>query len=307
MSIFPSLFAHGKGISLILSLTFSAFLQAQSQEDIMRLLNNVDLDQLGSSILERAEQPDRLFYFPTSDEPATPAKWKFSFESVNFSSADGTKLHGWFIHPKTTSPRGTVVFSHGNAGSIGHHIGYAAWLVDEGYQLFMYDYRGFGKSEGKIDRKGIVEDVAAAFRYVKSRNDVDSSEIISLGHSLGGAKSVTAIAATPVNGLKAVIVDGTFASYKEMATLLAGELGSGLISDDLSPQDYIRKIAPTPFLVIHGDKDQIVPISQGRALFQAAAQPKTFIQIQNGKHENTFTIQNGAIQKRVLSWLNKLD
>jgi alpha-beta hydrolase superfamily lysophospholipase len=90
-----------------------------------------------------------------------------------------------------------IVFSHGNTGSIGHHLGFVIWLVDAGYNVLMYDYRGFGKSGGMVDRRGMVNDVKAAFTYTSSRADVDAGNLVSYGHSLGGAKSVTAIGESP--------------------------------------------------------------------------------------------------------------
>jgi pimeloyl-ACP methyl ester carboxylesterase len=83
---------------------------------------------------------NQLFYFPTHDEPATPATWGFKFENIDFKSADGT-----------------LVFSHGNAGSIGHHLGFVTWLAEAGYNVMMYDYCGFGKSGGSVDRRGMAD------------------------------------------------------------------------------------------------------------------------------------------------------
>ncbi|MCU0752770.1 MAG: lysophospholipase [Akkermansiaceae bacterium] len=144
------------------------------------------------------------------------------------SSADGTPLHGWFIPAKGKSPQGTVVFSHGNAGSLGHHLGFVTWLVEAGYNVMMYDYRGFGKSGGSVDRRGMVDDVKAAFAHVGRRPGVDPRRLVSYGHSLGGAKSVTALGETPVRGLRAVVIDGAFASYKAMARVIGGQLGESL-------------------------------------------------------------------------------
>ena len=136
-----------------------------------------------------SDNANKLFYFPTRDEPATPANWNLKYDDVDFRSTDGTRLHGWFLPGKTSQkPKGTVVFSHGNAGSIGHHLAFITWLADAGYNVFMYDYRGFGKSGGTVDRAGMLEDVKAAFAYVSQRPDVDPTQLISLGHSLGGAK-----------------------------------------------------------------------------------------------------------------------
>jgi uncharacterized protein len=246
---------------------------------------------------------NRLFYFPTRDEPSTPAAWGYRYESVWFASQDGTRLHGWFVWPHRSQPRGTVVFSHGNAGSMGHHLGFVMWLARAGYQVLLYDYRGFGASAGQVDRKGMIEDVQAAFRCATARKDVAGRPLLSYGHSLGGAKSITALAQQPVPGLKGVIVDGAFASYRSMASLFGGPLGGSFVTDELSPRDFVRRIAPVPLLVIHGTSDEIVPFSQGKELFERAAQPKTLFEVKQGQHGDSLSRDNGAYRKRMLAWI----
>ena len=246
---------------------------------------------------------DSLFYFPTRDEPATPAKWGFKYDNIDFVSTDGTKLHGWFMPARGELAKGTVVFSHGNAGSIGHHLGFVMWLVEADYQVFMYDYRGFGKSGGELDRHGMVEDVKGAFAYVAGRKDVDAGKLISYGHSLGGAKSVTAISEKHVKGLRAIVIDGTFASYQSMARLVGGDLAAKLISDDFSPKGCIAMIKDTPLLVVHGDRDQVVPIAQGKELFELANEPKTLFEVKGGSHGDSLARDEGAYRKRMLAWL----
>lgn len=274
-------------------------------EQIQELLREADVDVNGLAA-ELLGSPDtnRLFYFPTRDEPATPAKWGYRYDDVEFESADGTKLHGWFIKAEGGEPKGTVVFSHGNAGSLGYHLGFVMWLAEAGYQVFMYDYRGFGKSGGDLNREGMVEDVKAAFRYVSGRPDVRKDKLVSYGHSLGGAKSVTAIAEDKPEGLKAIVIDGAFSSYRAMATLVGGQLGASLISDELSPKDFIAKITETPLLVVHGDRDEVVPFVQGKLLFDLANEPKTLFEVVNGQHGNSLSRDAGAYRKRMLAWLD---
>lgn len=262
------------------------------------------LGDLAKSLLGGTSNANRFFYFPTRDEPATPTKWSLKYEDISFRSIDGTPLHGWFLPAKATpQPKGTVVFSHGNAGSIGHHLWFVTWLAEAGYNVFLYDYRGFGKSGGEVDRAGMIEDVKSAFAYVASRPDVDPNNLISYGHSLGGAKSVTAIAEGEIKGLRAIIIDGTFSSYQGMARIMGGELGASLITDEFSPKDYIKKITGSPVLVIHGDQDQVVPFSQGKLLFDLANEPKTLFEVKEGTHGNSLARDNGAYRKRLLEWL----
>lgn len=247
---------------------------------------------------------DNLFYFPTHDQPCNPATWGFKFEEVGFHSGDGTSLHGWFIPSRVSKAKGTVVFSHGNAGSLGHHLGFVLWFAEAGFNVLAYDYRGFGKSGGKVGRRGMIDDVKAAFAYVSKRRDLDAGRLVSYGHSLGGAQSVTAIGESPVKGLRAVVIDGAFASYRTMARVIGGRLSESLVSDDLAPKDYVAKISPVPLLVVHGSNDVVVPVSQGRQLFRTAAEPKTMFEVKLGTHGDSLSRDDGEFRKRVITWLD---
>ncbi len=279
--------------------------RSSSVDEIRRLLQdeNGEVSRIARGLLG-SESANRLFYFPTHDVPATPEKWGFRYEDVDFKSTDGTDLHGWFMPARGKETKGTVVFSHGNAGSVGHHLGFVMWLVEAGYQVFMYDYRGFGKSGGTVDRRGMLEDVKSAFHYVAGRKDVDAKRLVSYGHSLGGAKSVTALAEKPVEGLRALVIDGTFSSYQAMGKVVGGQLGADLITDELSPKDFIAKIKGIPLLVVHGDLDQVVPIDQGKQLFELANEPKTLFEVKKGHHGDSLARENGAYRKRMLEWLD---
>jgi hypothetical protein len=264
---------------------------------------NGDLGKVAKGILG-PKGANQLFYFPTHDEPSTPANWGFKFETIDFKSGDGTPLHGWFIPTRNDKAKATVVFSHGNAGSMGHHLGFIMWLAEAGYNVVMYDYRGFGKSGGTVDRRGMINDVKAAFSYAGKRKDVDSNRLVSYGHSLGGAKSVTALGETPVKGLRAVVIDGAFASYQKMALVIGGQLGASLVTDELAPKDFVRKLSPVPLLVVHGTRDEVVPVSQGRQLFETARQPKTLFEVKTGHHGDSLSRDHGEFRKRMLVWLD---
>jgi fermentation-respiration switch protein FrsA (DUF1100 family) len=249
---------------------------------------------------------NQLFYFPTRDEPSTPATWGLKYEPINFKSGDGTPLHGWFIPAKNKTAKGTVVFSHGNAGSISYHLGFCTWLAEASYNVIIYDYRGFGKSGGSVGRRGMIDDVKAAFAYARKRPDIDASRLVSYGHSLGGAQSVTALGESPVKGLRAIVIDGAFASYQAMARVVGGELGASLVSDELAPKDFIRKLTPVPLLVVHGAHDEVVPISQGRQVFEAAGEPKTLFEVKSGRHGTALSDDGGAYRRKMIAWLDQV-
>lgn len=299
--------------ALILWLAMTAAAGAQppaapplTPESIRAMLDDPggDLSRLAKDLVG-PKGGNQLFYFPSRDEPATPATWGFNYENVAFNSADGTPLHGWLIPKRGGVAKGTVVFSHGNAGSVGHHLGFAVWLVEAGYNVLMYDYRGFGKSGGQVSRRGMIDDVKAAFAYAAGRRDLDAGRLVSYGHSLGGAKSVTALAESPVKGLRAVVIDGAFASYQAMARIVGGRLGESLVTDELAPKDYVEKLSPVPLLVVHGARDEVVPVSQGLQLFKSARQPKTLFEVEAGRHGDSLSRDHGAFRKRMLVWLDE--
>ena len=200
---------HARILGLWLaSLAIAPAQESVTADDLRALLSdpNSDLAKLAEQMAGK-KGGNQLFYFPTRDEPATPAEWGLKFESIHFKSADNTALHGWFIPAKgkaAKSAKATVVFSHGNAGSIGHHLGFCAWLAEASYNVILYDYRGFGKSGGTPDRRGMIDDVKAAFAYARKRPDIDTSRLVSYGHSLGGAVApllATRLAGDPTSRL----------------------------------------------------------------------------------------------------------
>ncbi len=286
-------------------------LMAQSTTpEIANLLDALKKDQDGqltrmAEMMLGANGGNKLFYFPTKDMPATPQQRGLAFENVTFTTADDVKLHGWFLPvTKGQSVKGTVVFSHGNAGAIGHHLGFVDWLPRNGYQLLMYDYRGFGQSAGTPSREGLIRDVEAAFTYAVSRKDIQGGKIYSLGHSLGGAKSIVALTLKKVPGLRAVITDGTFASYEEMAEIMAGNFGKNLVSDEFAPREAVAKL-PAPLLIVHGTADEVVPLSQGKSLFAAARERKTFFEVKGGTHGDSLARNNGEYRKKMLVWMEQ--
>ena len=264
---------------------------------------NEELARLAEAMLGK-NGGNQLFYFPTHDVPATPKNWGHTYEEVTFKSNDGTALSGWFVPVQGKKAKATVVFSHGNTGSMGHHLGFVMWFVDAGYNVLTYDYRGFGKSGGTVDRRGMLEDVRAAFDYVGNRGDVNTERLVSYGHSLGGAQSLAALGESPVKGLRAVITDAAFSSYLAMAKTLAGQVGARLVTDEWAPKDAVGKIAPVPLLIVHGTQDEVVPVAQGRLLFQTAHEPKTMFEVKDGHHGDSLVRNQGAYRKKLLAWLD---
>lgn len=238
-----------------------------------------------------------LFYYPDRVEYLTPEEAGQKYENVYFTSSDGTNLHGWFV-PAVGVPKATIVHFHGNAQNISAHYPLVYWLPQEGYNLFTFDYRGYGKSKGKPDREGVYADSLAAIDYIVSRPGVDTSNLIILGQSLGGANAIVA-ASERKQGIKAVIVESTFSSYQDIARekargipISGSVLGSSpsiLTTNDYSPINYIDKISPVPLLIMHGTADRVIPISHSKRLIEKAREPKQFWILNDGAHLEAFS------------------
>ncbi len=254
---------------------------------------------------------DKHFYAPFKKIPFTPKDHGLAYEEVNFKSADGTKLHAWFLPAKEgfKKAKSTVVFSHGNAGNVAYHLAFVDWMMENGYNVFLYDYRGYGKSEGKASKEGTIADALAAFRYVGERKDIDTSKLISVAHSLGGAKSLAAISQmTPEEKkrLRGIVVMGAFSSYKKIAESMMGKAAAHVVSDSHNPADLITKAPKVPLLVIHAKNDNIIPFSHGEELYEAANKPKSFFISENGGHNGILDANNKEMQGQLLAWLDNL-
>jgi len=253
---------------------------------------------------------DRLFYYPSKTVYYTPDELGLECEDLTFQTADGVKLSGCFL-PAPGPARGTVIHFHGNAGNITAHFTLTSWLVSEGYKVFVFDYRGYGKSEGRVTRRGTILDGHAALDYVLSRSDVDPRRIVALGQSLGGA--VATVVAAERHEIRAVVLDGTFSSYRRIASLhlrrllhsrwLADGIARVGVSGGYEPQDYVARIAPRPLLVIVSLQDEICFPESGRELFEAAAEPKELVLLSEGAHLEAVAGNIDGVQQRILRFL----
>ena len=136
---------------------------------------------------------ERMFFYPDSVTYTTPAQLGVRAEDVQIVTADGSRLHGWFL-PAVGNAKGTVLHLHGNAANVSNHLPLVSWLPARGYNVLMVDYRGFGRSQGKPSLDGIVDDAAAALAYLRTRPDVDRRQLIVFGQSIGGATALRLLA-----------------------------------------------------------------------------------------------------------------
>jgi len=250
-----------------------------------------------------------LIFMPEKKTYVTPAMLGLDGEDVYFTSGEN-RLHGWWLHAKPPL-RGTILFLHGNAENISTHIASVYWLPAHGYDVFLFDYRGYGKSTGVPSLPGIHQDYAAALDYLFHRPGVDSNNIFVFGQSLGAAVVLTATDTSPYKSrLRAVITEGAFTSYRSVAremfdhswlTWLFQWPLSMTINDDYRPIDHIAGISPTPVLLIHSKQDEVIPFHNALELYAAARQPKTLWVVKDVRHIQTF--KNPEYREKLLEYL----
>jgi fermentation-respiration switch protein FrsA (DUF1100 family) len=245
-----------------------------------------------------------FFYLPTLVFYDTPKRVGLSFEQVLFSSYDGTRLVGWFFpasgYSDSRNAKGTVVHFHDNARNISAHWQYVEWLPRRGFNLFVFDYRGFGASEGIPDPKGVFEDSNSALDYVRSRPDVNPDQLVLLGQSIGGANAIAVIGSGNRKGVKAIVIEATFYSYSSIASDKISWAG-GLMDDTYSPERYIANLSPIPFLLLHGTADSVIPLPHATKLFGKANEPKRLIAVEGGRHIEAFTPRFGTTYMDIVS------
>ncbi len=216
-----------------------------------------------------------------------------------FTTEDGLRLHGWLVRSDSASP--VLLFSHGNAGNISHRLDLLRQLRRWGFTVFIYDYRGYGRSEGSPTEAGVYADARAAFDYVSGLPGVDSQRIVAYGRSLGGAVSVDlATQRHPA----ALIVESTFSSAPDVAAHLYTFLPARLmLRSQFDSESKIRSIR-IPVLVVHGSVDSIIPVALGKKLFDAANPPKEFFEIEGASHNDTHVIGGEPYFQKIRTFLD---
>jgi len=217
------------------------------------------------------------------------------------TTEDGVKIHGWFA--PADSALATLVMAHGNAGNLSHRYQIIRRLQQIGFNVLMFDYRGYGRSEGSPSEEGIYLDGKAAYDYAKTLAQVDSQRIILWGTSLGGAVAVDVAKHRSAAGL---ILESTFTSAKDMADVHYPFMPVRyMLRTHLNSLDKISDIH-IPLLMIHGTKDRIVPIQLGKNLFAAANEPKEFYEIAEADHNDTYFIGGSEYLQRILDFAHHI-
>ena len=243
----------------------------------------------------------KLIYFPTRAHDATPAGLGLAHEEVELVAGDGVRLHGWFLPAKGS--RLTVLLFHGNAGNISHRLDRALLMqLRLKVDTFLLDYRGYGRSEGSPDEAGTYEDARAAYRWLAARG-TSPERLVLFGESLGSA--VATQLATEVAS-RALVLESPFTSVPDMARAVYPFLP--LWPFVRTRYDTLSKIGAlrVPLLILHGERDEVVPFAQGRRVFEAAPEPKRFYAIRGAGHNDTYVVGGDAYWQALSDFMGGL-
>ncbi len=230
---------------------------------------------------------ESMFYYPDRVRYETPDALGLRYERVRFQSTDGTALSGWFIpaagRADPREAKGTVIHFHGNAQNMSSHWRFVAWLPKQDFNVFVFDYRGYGDSEGKPEPRGVFDDSGSAIDHVRSRADVDPARLLVFGQSLGGTNAIAAVGAGNRAGVRAVAIESTFYSYASIANDKVSGAGL-LVGDRYAASKYVAALSPIPLLLIHGTADAVIPFDHSRRLLADAREPKRLIEVPGAAH-----------------------
>lgn len=254
-----------------------------------------------------------MFFQPMKSLVRTPSDINLQYQDIRFTSQDGTKLHGWFL-PAQGKALGTLLFLHGNAENISTHIGSVYWLPSRGFNVFLFDYRGYGKSAGVAEIQGVFQDIKAAFLWLQNKPDIDASRIAVLGQSLGAAMGAYVFAnVSQSNSIRALILDSTFSDYQQIVREKFSSFWltwplqyplSWLVTGQYSPIDVIGQYSPTPVLIIHTADDGIIPLHHAHQLLDHARPPKDIWVIPKGGHISA--LKYPEIRHRLVEYLTMI-
>jgi fermentation-respiration switch protein FrsA (DUF1100 family) len=230
---------------------------------------------------------DRLLYHPDPDLWTTPAAAHLPFSDVALVTDDGVHLHGW--HVRAPAGRALVVVCHGNAGNVADRVPMAELFARAGLDTLLFDYRGFGRSGGRPSEQGLYRDGEAARRWAEQQG----LPVVLYGESLGGAVAVELAVRRPPALL---VLQSTFTSLPEMAARLV-PLGHLLARQRFASLEKIARLR-APLLVIHGDRDELVPYRMGQRLLAAAPGPKELLTVAGGHHNDLFARAGADIARR---------
>jgi len=252
---------------------------------------------------------DRFIFFPSRypegrwDSPELAQRNGVLIEDCYFTTADGHKLHGWYCAGRDAGdrPRGVLLWCHGNAGNLTDRYEQILDLVGLPADVFIFDYRGYGRSEGHPSEEGIYRDAQAAWDYLTQQRGIPANRIVLFGKSLGGVPAIELATHVQPAGL---IAESTFTSVRDMAARYYPFLPAFLLHNKMNSLSRIGSVH-CPKLFIHGPSDEVVPYELGRKLFDAATEPKDFLDVPHAGHNETYIVAGRTYTQRFRQFLSQ--
>ena len=246
---------------------------------------------------------DQFFvYYP---EPWQDRDWArlsgLPLEEVWFQAADGVRLFGWYV--ESAADRPVMLWCHGNAGNISHRLENLKLLFRLGLSVFLFDYRGYGRSQTvRPGERGLYDDAYGAYDYLTRTRKIRSERIVLFGRSLGTTVAGELAVQRPASAL---ILESSFPSIEAVAKFHYGGLPvHWLLGAEHRLIDRLPQLS-LPKLIIHGDKDDIIPIDLGRQVFDAALPPKEWCLIHGAGHNDTYVVGGGVYFRRLGEFIRK--
>jgi fermentation-respiration switch protein FrsA (DUF1100 family) len=240
-------------------------------------------------------------FFPDKTIEQNPTDLGLPYEDIWFESIDGVRLHGWLVPVKGANH--LLLFCHGNAGNISHRLDNVRLLHQRGIAVFIFDYRGYGRSQGSISEKGFYLDSEAAHQVARKWTEKHMAKLVIFGRSLGGIAATHLGATRTCDGL---ILESTFTNMGSMAKAIYPlPFTERLLKHRLNAMSKITQVR-APILFFHGDRDRIVPIQLGRELYGAAPGPKEFVSLPGAGHNDTYYVGGEEYFDKLSGFLKKL-
>lgn len=241
-----------------------------------------------------------IVFFPDPYFIGTPADYGLEYEDAWFTTEDNVKLHGWWV-PKPGAP--VFLWFHGNAGNISHRGESLAIFHRLGFNVLIFDYRGYGQSVGQPSEDGLYEDATAAWSYLTQQRQIATDQIVVFGRSLGGAVAAHMVAQLPEpQQPRAVMLESTFSSAKAAAREIFPILSRLVILRfQFNTAEHVKNIH-RPILVAHSPMDEIIAYNLGRAVFDAANEPKAFLEMR-GDHNGGFLLTQPEYERQMTDFI----
>lgn len=258
----------------------------------------------------------RPFFYPDQHIRLTPDKLGINYQDVNLTTEDGTLLHAWHLVPETKA-KGVILFLHGNAENISTHIQNVSWLYEAGYELLLLDYRGYGLSQGRPTLPNIFQDIDSASSWLSHRSKSQEIPAYWIGQSIGASLSTYYLSHKKIEGLKAVILDAPFASYRQVGREKFSEFWltwplqyplSWLIDNRYSPNRAAHNWPNLPLLVFSSPKDKVIPNHHTLELLdQFKTNPQGLLQHVETQSTHTGTYNYRAYREKTLNFFEQYE